>query len=92
MPALTMNARIGARHDIILEMDWIKNQRTTINNRIIKSTSMAAIASMLVGTAFAAGVVPAYAGEVANNDITITAAAHGQSTKPDMANRVFPCL
>lgn len=39
-----------------------------VNNRIIKSTSMAAIASMLVGTAFAAGVVPAYAGEVANND------------------------
>lgn len=32
---------------------------------------------------------PAYAGEVANNDITITAAAHGQSTKPDMATRTF---
>lgn len=60
-----------------------------INNRIVKSTSMAAIASMLVGTAFAAGVVPAYAGEVANNDITITAAAHGQSAKPDMAHRTF---
>lgn len=60
-----------------------------INNRIVKSTSMAAVASMLVGTAFAAGVVPAYAGEVANNDITITAAAHGQSTKPDMATRTF---
>lgn len=60
-----------------------------INNRIVKSTSMAAIASMLVGTAFAAGVVPAYAGEVANNDITITAAAHGQSAKPDMAHRAF---
>lgn len=60
-----------------------------INNRIVKSTSMAAVASMLVGTAFAAGVVPAYAGEVTNNDITITAAAHGQSAKPDMANRTF---
>lgn len=60
-----------------------------INNKIVKSTSMAAVASMLVGTAFAAGVVPAYAGEVANNDITITAAAHGQSTKPDMATRTF---
>lgn len=60
-----------------------------INRRIVKSTSMAAVASMLVGTAFAAGVVPAYAGEVANNDITITAAAHGQSTKPDMATRTF---
>lgn len=60
-----------------------------INNRIIKSTSMAAVASMLVGTAIAAGVVPAYAGEVANNDITITAAAHGQSAKPDMAYRTF---
>ena len=60
-----------------------------INNRIVKSTSMAAVASMLVGTAFAAGVVPAYAGEVANNDITITAAAHGQSAKPNMANRTF---
>lgn len=60
-----------------------------VNNRIIKSTSMAAVASMLVGTAFAAGVAPAYAGEVANNDITITAAAHGQSAKPDMAHRSF---
>lgn len=60
-----------------------------INNRIVKSTSMAAVASMLVGTAFAAGVVPAYAGEVLNNDITITAAAHGQSAKPNMANRTF---
>lgn len=60
-----------------------------INRRIVKSTSMAAVASMLVGTAFAAGVVPAYAGEVANNDITITAAAHGQSTKPDMTTRTF---
>lgn len=60
-----------------------------INRRIVKSTSMAAVASMLVGTAIAAGVVPAYAGEVANNDITITAAAHGQSTKPDMATRTF---
>lgn len=60
-----------------------------INNRIVKSTSMAAVASMLVGTAFAAGVVPAYAGEVANNDITITAAAHGQSAKPDMTTRTF---
>jgi len=43
-----------------------------INRRIVKSTSMAAVASMLVGTAIAAGVVPAYAGEVANNDTTIT--------------------
>lgn len=60
-----------------------------INNRIVKSTSMAAVASMLVGTAFAAGVVPAYAGEVANNDITITAAAHGQSAEPDMMTRTF---
>lgn len=60
-----------------------------INRRIVKSTSMAAVASMLVGTAFAAGVVPAYAGEVANNDITITAAAHGQSAKPDMTTRTF---
>lgn len=60
-----------------------------INNRIVKSTSMAAVASMLVGTAFAAGVVPAYAGEVTNNDITITAAAHGQSAKPDMTTRTF---
>lgn len=60
-----------------------------INNRIVKSTSMAAVASMLVGTAIAGGVVPAYAGEVANNDITITAAAHGQSAKPDMAHRAF---
>ena len=42
-----------------------------VNNRIIKTASMAAVASMLVGTAFVAGVVPAYAGEVANNDITI---------------------
>ena len=60
-----------------------------INSRIVKSTSMAAVASMLVGTAIAAGVVPAYAGEVANNDITITAAAHGQSAKPDMTTRTF---
>lgn len=60
-----------------------------INNRIVKSTSMAAVASMLVGTAIAGGVVPAYAGEVANNDITITAAAHGQSAKPDMTTRTF---
>lgn len=60
-----------------------------VNNRIIKTASMAAVASMLVGAAFAAGVVPAYAGEVANNDITITAAQHGQSAKPDMANRTF---
>ena len=60
-----------------------------INNRIVKSTSMAAVASMLVSTAFAAGVVPAYAGEVTNNDITITAAAHGQSAKPDMTTRTF---
>lgn len=60
-----------------------------VNNRIIKTASMAAVASMLVGTAFAAGVVPAYAGEVVNNDITITAATHGQSAKPDMANRTF---
>lgn len=60
-----------------------------VNNRIIKTASMAAVASMLVGTAFVAGVVPAYAGEVANNDITITAAAHGSSAKPDMANRTF---
>lgn len=60
-----------------------------INNKIIKTASMAAVASMLVGAAFAAGVVPAYAGEVANNDITITAAQHGQSAKPDMANRTF---
>lgn len=60
-----------------------------INRRIVKSTSMAAVASMLVGTAIAGGVVPAYAGEVANNDITITAAAHGQSAKPNMANRTF---
>lgn len=60
-----------------------------INSRIVKSTSMAAVASMLVGTAIAAGVVPAYAGEVANNDITITAAAHGQFAKPDMTTRTF---
>lgn len=60
-----------------------------INRRIVKSTSMAAVASMLVGTAIAAGVMPAYAGEVANNDITITAAAHGQSAKPDMTTRTF---
>lgn len=60
-----------------------------INRRIVKSTSMAAVASMLVGTAIAAGVVPAYAGEVANNDITITAAAHGKSAKPDMTTRTF---
>lgn len=60
-----------------------------INRRIVKSTSMAAVASMLVSTAIAAGVVPAYAGEVANNDITITAAAHGQSAKPDMTTRTF---
>lgn len=60
-----------------------------INRRIVKSTSMAAVASMLVGTAIAGGVVPAYAGEVANNDITITAAAHGQSAKPDMTTRTF---
>lgn len=66
-----------------------KEGKIVINNRIVKSTSMAAVASMLVGTAFAAGVVPAYAGEVTNNDITITAAAHGQSAKPDMANRTF---
>lgn len=59
------------------------------NNRIIKTASMAAVASMLVGTAFVAGVAPAYAGEVMNNDITITAATHGQSAKPDMANRTF---
>lgn len=60
-----------------------------INRRIVKSTSMAAVASMLVSTAIAGGVVPAYAGEVANNDITITAAAHGQSAKPDMTTRTF---
>lgn len=60
-----------------------------INNRIVKTASMAAVASMLVGTAFAAGVMPAYAGEVTNNDITITTTAHGQSAKPDMANRAF---
>lgn len=60
-----------------------------INSRIIKTSSMAAVASMLVGAAFAAGGAPAYAGEVTNNDITITAAAHGQSAKPDMANRTF---
>lgn len=60
-----------------------------VNRRIVKSTSMAAVASMLVSTAIAGGVVPAYAGEVANNDITITAAAHGQSAKPDMARRTF---
>lgn len=66
-----------------------KEGKIVINNRIVKSTSMAAVVSMLVGTAFAAGVVPAYAGEVTNNDITITAAAHGQSAKPDMAGRTF---
>lgn len=60
-----------------------------IYNRIVKTASMAAVASMLVGTAFAAGVMPAYAGEVTNNDITITTTAHGQSAKPDMANRAF---
>lgn len=60
-----------------------------INNRSIKTASMATVAAMLVGTAFAAGVMPAYAGEVTNNDITITAATHGQSAKPDMANRAF---
>lgn len=60
-----------------------------INNRIVKTASMATVAAMLVGTAFTAGVVPAYAGEVTNNDIAITAAAHGQSAKPDMANRTF---
>lgn len=46
-----------------------------INNRIVKSTSMAAVASMLVGTAFAGGITStAYAAADNNtaNDITIT--------------------
>lgn len=62
-----------------------------INRRIVKSTSMAAIASMLVGTAFAAGVVPAYAGEVANNDITITQPAEvkNQLIPPTVNGRTF---
>ena len=62
-----------------------------INNRIVKSTSMAAVASMLVGTAFAAGVVPAYAGEVANNDITITQPAEvkNQLIPPTVNGRTF---
>lgn len=62
-----------------------------INRRIVKSTSMAAVASMLVGTAFAAGVVPAYAGEVANNDITITQPAEvkNQLIPPTVNGRTF---
>lgn len=62
-----------------------------INNRIVKSTSMAAVASMLVGTAFAAGVVPAYAGEVANNGITITQPAEvkNQLIPPTVNGRTF---
>lgn len=100
MPALNSErSRVVARGVILLlEMILIKIKeqllvhkegKIVINNRIVKSTSMAAVVSMLVGTAFAAGVVPAYAGEVTNNDITITAAAHGQSAKPDMAARTF---
>lgn len=46
---------------------------------------------MLVGTAFAAGVVPAYAGEVANNDITITQPAKvpNQLIPPTVNGRTF---
>lgn len=62
-----------------------------INRRIVKSTSMAAVASMLVGTAIAGGVVPAYAGEIANNDITITQPAEvkNQLIPPTVNGRTF---
>lgn len=33
MPALTVNASVGARRDITTVNDFDKNQRTTINSR-----------------------------------------------------------